>query len=449
MGNSFSSVYNRVFEPLLLGCLFLTVLQTAVPVSVPLHELFLLTCLIAFAFTIRACSAKKLLSGVKGLFYTPSAVVFIIFTIIYISIDAVGLLYSPTLKYALTKYSVIVPMAMLSVLTWCCLTLKADAEAVYCAVTASGIGVSAAAAAIYFLSPERIYLRRISLIADYNQFAQTVFISFIIGIFLLWRSAFSYPCKLIASFIFTVINVTVLMLSGSRRTYLMLIPIGIITVCAIALYISKSCAPVGKTASVICFLSVCASAVLFSLFLCKGFIWFSDSRLNGGGANAEASVADVAESIGGLLENKRVVIWKTALAEALNYEKSDILLGKGSGYESYFYDVTADNSVNRLYPPEIIKPNWMHPHNQFLSDFLSGGLLRLTACITAWCTLGAICVLVTARRFMRGLPLLISAGIVFFNSLISGRYGFIYDKFFWLIAVFAVWELSHIKAGEA
>ncbi len=438
------------FELVYLTCVFFMYFEIAVPLPYSVFKglyagVFLL-------LTLRIVLLRERpWDWVPAYLRSSRALVPVLLMLAYLLWDVAGLWYSPNPSFAAKKYLVILPMLLFLIPTFYYIRSETRLNKLYMTLAFSGISVGLFSLSNYFVY-EFIplpYIRRLSFLADYNRYAQCLFIPFALGCFGIantrfknrhTRTALLFACAAYYALIIT--------LSGSRRTYLALFPaIGILLLYRAFLVARYSVSE--KTAfrrlaagAVLCVL--CAAGVYLGQL---GFERYSDIKYrseleNGGNVGQENTVEEVIDTIssGGLFD-KRLVIWRVAVNEALNYELKDILIGRGSGYDVYLYDITDDKTLAKLYSGFNNKPkNWMSPHNFLLADLLSGGVIRVTISLALVLALISLLFRLFVRRPGRALPLMLAMGFVYFYALISGHYGYAYDKYFYILLAAIVAE---------
>ena len=441
----------RVYNLFLHITLFFMVLEIGMELPFSVFEYpFAITGLLFFILVFRDGwgKAKERICGM-GRRVRASRWMFLLLGI-YILIDAIGILYSPAKDLALTKYAVILPMAGFSVLLLYYCDSREKIQRILLNIGASGTFLALFTLFNYFvveLLPIPYY-RRLSMLTDYNRFASVVFTSFLLLLLLMLDAKLPLIKKYAAIAALALVDCTVLSLSGSRRTYLSLIP-ALVIVAVFHLVRTavrrKKAGPVLKNALAL----VLVAGVVFSFnaaILCS-FQDLSDGKYEAyveetGDPMEENSIETIVDSIGGEgVLSKRAAIWSLALEEASSYSPLEMLVGKGTSYEAYLYDIRSSDALDQLYAGYQPKPQyWMTPHNFLLSDFLSGGFLKLAASLAVWGCIGVILLRLLRRRPGRFLFYATGLAIVFINCMISGRYTYVYDKHFWLFFVLLALE---------
>ncbi len=439
----------QTFEVLYLGCLFLMTFEIAVPLPISLFKGLYIAVFVVLA--LRVTLLREGLSLLLPTTLRKARILLPLFLLLgYIIWDAVGLLYSPDVEYSARKYYVVLPMLLFIIPTLCYAIDEAHLNRLYLTLVWSGAAVLLFSLSNYFVF-EFIplpYIRRLSTIADYNRYAENLFIALALmgyGIIGTNRRSHRRSLMLFAGLVLFAAAITV---SGSRRTYLLMFPAVILLLLYRAFYIARYSDTERTAFARLCFgCGLCALGAAAVFLLQAGFERYSDIKYeqlvdSGGVVNEENSVDAVIDSIsGGGMFEKRAVIWRVAADTALDYDFQDILVGRGSGYDSYLYDHTSDEALATLYKSVEQKPkNWMNPHNFVIADFLNGGLIGILLSLGLAASLFASLWAIFARRPGRALGSLTVAAFVYFGAFISGRYGFVNDKFFYIVLASIVAE---------
>ncbi|MBC8570620.1 O-antigen ligase family protein [Zongyangia hominis] len=366
----------------------------------------------------------------------------ILFLGLYILLDLIGILYSPAKSIALTKYAVVIPMAVFAVLLVYYCDSRAKIDRILLNIGCVGTFLALFTLFNYFVVEilPIPYYRRLSMLTDYNRFASVIFTGFLMLLILLLNSKLPLLKKYAAIFGVSLIDYTVLNLCGSRRTYATLIPAIFIIVCYQLIRTAvreRSTKKILQNAVAMGLVSVIVFS--FNASILKGFEDLSGDKYDAyvaqnGDAMEENSIDTIIDSMGGEgIFSKRYAIWSLALDEAASYSPVEMIVGKGTSYEAHLYDIRTNERLNELYAAYQPKPQyWMTPHNFLLSDFLSGGILKLAASLAVWVSIGWILLRMLRHKTSRSLIYGAALGILLINALISGRYTYIYDKYFWI-----------------
>ena len=85
-------------------------------------------------------------------------------------------------------------------------------------------------------------------------------------------------------------------------------------------------------------------------------------------------------------------------------------------------------------------------HNMLLADLLDGGVIKLAFLLYLIFATAISCILITLKRPFTGLPVGIILAVCMINSLVSNRFGLLYDRYFIFFAALAAIEYQAVKA---
>ncbi|MEG1774281.1 MAG: hypothetical protein RR320_05455, partial [Oscillospiraceae bacterium] len=130
---------------------------------------------------------------------------------------------------------------------------------------------------------------------------------------------------------------------------------------------------------------------------------------------------------------KRRVIWRVAAEELADYRPSELLFGRGGGENIRLYDRDRyAAALDTAYPDRARRQGALSAHNMLLADWLDGGLIKLFAGLGMLAILGER----TLRRLMADpletMPLAVALALCVLNSMISNRFGLLYDRHFFI-----------------
>ena len=92
---------------------------------------------------------------------------------------------------------------------------------------------------------------------------------------------------------------------------------------------------------------------------------------------------------------------------------------------------TDDRELLEAYAPE--SRSLLSAHCFVLADLLNSGLIGAVLGILVWAAIGVRLLKMLLAGEKGTMFFVITLGITFANNLISNRYGFLYDKYFWLL----------------
>lgn len=349
---------------------------------------------------------------------------------IYLIWEVVSVSYSSYPKGISEKYRVVLLMAALSFLF-----LKSDKNSssgierlekimLYAGTAAAVIGVFHAFVPIVY---PVLYGKRISLRVDYNLFSQVILMGMTAGIQLVRKKRFASPF----GFGLILLCAPVIVLSSSRRNTVFLIFILFLTM-ADELFLEKS-EKKKRTAAR-------WTLMLVGVFCITAALQWGLNRQYERLMRREIPIA--LQSAGSALEryepgkkegggSKRKLIWSIAGREYLSFSDSEKIFGKGFGYDRLLYQISSSEELARAYSPESRKN--LSAHCFVLTDLLNGGAIQAVLGISIWIQIGIYLLKMLLKKQEDVMFWVVTLGMVFLNNLISNRYGFLYDKYFWLL----------------
>lgn len=370
----------------------------------------------------------------------------IIFLGVYIGADLVSTFISPFGRLSFPKYKIILVMAYVFVLG---AILSSFSENVRKIITLS-LGLSGAVLGVFVFFNQFVfrlfpiyYALRLSLRRDYNMFS----VAICVGAICLYYYVAKYKPKFLVLFFFSFgISLGIVILSGSRRGFLYGATI-FFAIFILQFFEEKK--EIRK--NLLCFLATCLT--LFSSYFAgkEGLTYFYENFGNEvvteqQGSKGETGFEERLETMakGGFFE-KRFAIWEVAIDEIKKLTPKEMLFGKGSGYDLYIYQKTNSEKLWSLYDKEK-SASALSPHCFLLSDFLSGGILRVVLGEIVVC-FSFLSIASGAKKDKRLFAILfLGLGIVFSSALISGRFGFIYDRCFYLLGFIKAFEGKNEKS---
>lgn len=423
----------RYLSKLFYSTLFFTFFELAAGRSFHLMELSLLLLLGA-----SACSVKFLWGRRERLRPLGDYWLFWGFSL-YLLLDFLGALAPADWQLTFEKYRVVGLMAFLTLLAALLLESREDLDRVFATLAfAAGAAALLAVLGRTGIGPfPSEYDLRLSLRRDYNMFAVTILLGWSGGAFLLLRQGVSAKNRGIL-LLDAILCLPVVLLSGSRRAVLLLIPIGLLVLGA-ALVRGKR---MGRLPSTI-------GNLLLTLGLVAGITLAGGNLLrqlpeqapNPSGGGGETSLADRYETIAeGSFLSKRRILWRISWEEFTGYLPFERMTGRGLGQDVVLYRESDDQELLAAYPqPE--QRNALSAHNFLLSDLLSGGYLKAAAGMLLLLALLVDGLALLQKDPVRALPYGVILGTAALQNAVSGRYGFLYDKWFFLFCLLLLREL--------
>ncbi len=291
-----------------------------------------------------------------------------------------------------------------------------------------------------------LYGRRLSLRLDYNLFSQVVLFGLIAGETLIGARQENILCK--KRLFLWLVCAPAVVLSSSRRNTIFLLCFFVWTVLYTAVKIKKEEADsLGKHSlkAIVSWKSVLQwAAVLMGVIVLTGLMqiyldWQYErmeerARLENREMTgiSDGSALERYEQIAqGGGESKRKIIWSVAIREYADFSLTEKLTGKGFGYDRLLYQKTDDRELLETYAPE--SRSFLSAHCFVLADLLNSGLIGAVLGILVWVAIGVRLLKMLLAGEKGTMFFVITLGITFANNLISNRYGFLYDKYFWLL----------------
>lgn len=405
-------------------------------------------CAVLLATVLMFGIGRFLKSLTAFLLKTKSAV--LISTAVYLSADAVNFFIFGNLALAWQKYRV-VAVLMLLFASLCILRHRPDlTKLVLFAVGLSSAVVSIYTLAYYFLPLRQplYYTARFSMRRDYNMYATQLVTGLIALAFGTIAAKSKKAMAALAAALPVILALTVL--SGSRRV-LIVLPV-VLTVLAAALLIAgmRLFGARRAGAAIGCVLVIAVLTVIETTLFGYGL-----SRINAPGGqtrsiaqapSVETELIERYETIrsSSILE-KRKVIWGIALEALSKYSASELVFGRGGGENILLYDQIT-TPLDEIYPDRQARLGALSAHNMLLADLLDGGVIKLAALLYLIFAAVVSCILITLKRPFTGLPVGMILAVCMINSLVSNRFGLLYDRYFVFFAALAAVEYQAVKA---
>ncbi|WP_312643055.1 O-antigen ligase family protein [Hydrogenoanaerobacterium sp.] len=368
-----------------------------------------------------------------------------VFLLLYLVCDLLGIAYSAMPQLGIEKYKVVVLMLFLSG----CVLVYVDSIQKLRSILWS-LGLAAGVTALFTLVNYLLlhifpipYTLRLTLRRDYNVFATTLLLGFLC-MFYLFITAERTPLVCILFTLDIAVTLIVLYLSASRRVFLMLPLILAFWLCV---FLLRQRSWQGLLAMMA--VTVAAGALFwFGTMAMQGYMQkqynqYGSYGPSGSGGSGEGSAADRYETVSeGNLLTKRQLIWGIAWNEFQSYTFTEKLIGKGFAYDIALYDEVENEQLAKEYEHLEGKKGLLSAHNFVLADLLNGGFIKAALGILLVGSLIWACVVLAFQSFTAAVLYGNALAVVVLNSLVSNRYGLLYDKFFYL---FALLMLLHLR----
>lgn len=399
----------------------------------------------------------KISRDISGIIKTN--IIFWGFLSCYIIFDIISFSYTQDISYALTKYIVAIMMIVFIGMYLVIWAVKQDDikqminRVLFC-LALSGLIISTISIVNYFVEIfPVIYERRLSTIADYNQFSTLIILGFTSGIWYImrtyskWEKRIGSKMLFIVTLLYSVFELSVIYLAGSRRSFIIECASGIVVV-GILIYANIKCK--SKRGKWIAGLIVGTTAGVFIFSACMNNMF--DYVYNSGDSKEELVENDINSTmktiVSGEAGNKRNIVWKIAIDEFKTFSTKEKIIGKGSSYGSDLYDTPKNAEILKrtyasLKDKSIFRKHWMYPHNFLLTDLVTGGIIKLSLDFGIMISL-IVYVLKGIRKNYQFWFAGILTGVSYFSIFLSFPHGILAYKNFW-IGVFIIVLLTNME----
>ena len=423
----------------------------------------------------------------------------------YLLMGVVTLFYANSLSYALTKYIVIVQMLVFGVCVFVYAAERREAGKDALQEIFANICISSVISALlgfygFFSGTRLVYLDRICPIQDYNQYTTILLIGLVCGVCWLLNLKCKKPIRYLAIGVLCCILFPTVFLSGSRRSYVLLI--ALISLLVVYLVVSEVYAfakeksgkklALGLGSILLCVACV-ATATNFLDSAVKNVADIRLKLITGTPTVPTEPTEPITEPtkptteptkpitepikpiteptkpitepevvfpdviipgndleetyqtiVSGSAMGKRKVIWNAALDKIMHTDALRLLVGYGAAYSSDMYDDLSNPEVVKVhnaYGYSATNPagkNWMYVHNLFLQDLLDGGILLLAAQLLVIGLAAAYTIKILIREPLHGAILGVMYGILLVTLFLSSGRGMSSNKLFWLITTMQI-----------
>ena len=375
----------------------------------------------------------------------------------YLSADLAGAVYAPGYALVFQKYKAVGGFGTMALAVLFLGRTRQRLDSLHLALGGAAFVAAVGTVLNYLWSAfyPLFYHLRLSPRADYNMFATALMTGLIAG-----GCTLIYTClpigpglRVACLFVLVAAVVPAIYLSGSRRTYLLLLPVSVLLVFC---YISQDPAykrgretTLHRSSAVllitlVCILGISAGQQLLSQAETHPITGWSGESPGSGGETAAAARYAITDT-GGLF-SKRAVIYEVAIDEIKSFDTARLLFGQGLGANIALYD-RGDPRIARIYPDEAIRTGNLSAHNMFLADLMDGGLVKLIALISLLCAVAWYVLCLFWLDIRRGFIYASALGIAAIGSFVSGRFGLLYDRYFVLLTAMLLMEVTLLRAG--
>lgn len=404
----------KIFILLNIYFMWLEIAMPRLMEKLTFNRLFFILVVISFAtylFLYKCKSNRKLY--IK---YNNRILNIFIMLVLYILFDLIGIVYSPITDISFFRYSLIFSMLVFLLIVYIIFDTKKDIKLIFFTIGISSLTICIATLINYFIlnGVSTSYRGGITMVPDYNVYTSQI----IIGISFLLISIVRLQnsiAKNTAYLFISIISITTLILSGSRRGIIFLV---IISITLIYDYFFN----VRKKSNILSKLNVKKIIVIIiGVFLIGSLITFTYYFVSN--QNNDLIISNKYKTIlSEKLFTSRLVRWTFTLNEFKEFSISSKLIGKGTGYDKFiFFNKYGASTLGSDYP-----------HNMLLTDLLNGGIVKVSILVLLWVQI--LKILLTQYKIkdkMFFMNLIIMCIIIGFNNFISYG-GIIYNKPFWI-----------------
>lgn len=433
----------KSWERLLPLSLFLVLYELAAQSSFYLLELSLVGLALCFLWEERGqlCHPLGMLRELIGLTAPFQAVWLAV--VGYLCWDCVTVCYAALPSGAVEKGRVVLLMLLVAgLILWSTREgTQPKLRRILTAMAAAGVA-AAVVSVLNFGMPvlyPMLYGRRLSLRLDYNQFAQVVLVGLIAGD---WLFSAQGPLEQKRCLLW-LCTAPVIVLSSSRRATVFLL---CFWVWSMAVGWRGAC----SRQRVLEWLGLGLVILGISGLGQRVLDWRYEHL-------TEHPQTMVSDSEGSALQryeartessppSKRRLLWSIAAREYRSGTKIQKLFGHGFGYDILLYRQSRDSQLLAAYLPQ--SRQLLSAHCFLLADLLNGGVVQAALGLILWTAIATGCLRALAKTPEVGWFFGITLGMTAMNNLISNRYGFLYDKFFWLLLVlFSICRRADLSPG--
>lgn len=437
--------YSRIGIALLAAAFFILSYDLATASAGYLPELFVI--IIAVYLTLGLCVRWLKLSRFWK--HLINSKMLTLAALCYLLADIINAACAPAADIVIQKYKVVCGLIIIS-----CAVLFVAFTKSRLDVLLISLGASAAAASVATLLNYRwpvffqmYYHLRLSPRVDYNMFATALTTGLICGgcAIITSRAKISPILRGTALFILASAVLPSIYLSGSRRAFLLFAPVAAM-LCFFYLSESGPIERAGRILSkraaylsfiaVVCFFSVTGAQALMH----SSLVNTAPGKKSYASASAETSALERYQMTDPeLLLSKRSVIYQIALEEIAAYDKRELMLGRGLGANIQLYDRN-DPRILSAYPDDEKRIGNLSAHNMLLADMLDGGAIKVAALLFLLCAAAYEVLMLLWNDVRRGIPYAMALSLAVIGSLVSNRFGLLYDRYFVLLISMLIME---------
>lgn len=390
---------------------------------------------------------------------------------LYLAFDIFSLIWTQDIAFSFRKYASIIPMlVLLAGQALIYFSLEMDLQKAFKRMMAA-LGLMTIVLClwtwmVYFRDQRTAYILRLSLQVDYNQYATSILLGSICGMYTLVSLPGDGIGKAAGLFAFNALTLPVLYLSGSRRTMILLLPV--VAGYFVMLFLVRPKKGRGRLRPGEQFSRfVPALGLVLAIILSFGVVRIyqiqaekvykdmeMDHALQTGKYpfefKKEMTLAAKQDTLSdGSAMAKRSALWKTALAELKGYSPVDWLIGRGGSHHRDLYRKPDHTSL--LYPDGKVpdQPRDLHPHSFILLALLDHGLIGLALSLI----LVAAALILTFKCLKDKMTLTFTALVLYGGVLLAGQaidsiLGIQENRLTWIFIMILVLAISKEPVAE-
>lgn len=391
-------------------------------------------------------------TAIKNTMYPIRRILF--FMALYLAFDLMSLSYTNYPNLAFPKYFTSIFMGIILILSAVYINAR-DCENktnVFLLIFAiSSIVLALTAFGYHFIMGETYFTRRLSLNNNYNKFAFSIMFGFYSALYYLFRAKKNSRFRNLAIIFVSVICISAIYLSGSRRCHFMLkLTLPIIYGCGLIEIIMDYKDDLKNN-----FLNIMEYIISIALIFLMtiGIIWLYNTSTTNFAENISKDNPDIANMLASrdvdtILKDehamdKRDTLWKIARDSFESFDtQQEKIIGRGSSYHFEIYDFEENkNLIEDMYGRTLGTLD-THPHNFLFVYLLNGGYAKV--CITLLTLFSALVFIfkLIKKSTVDTIFLLIFSIILLGDMFLEVRNGLLDYKFLWLMLILFM-SVSH------
>ena len=456
-------IINRIYYIVFNLTLSLTILQYSCPIvsyltKVRFDYLGMLILGIILMINVFTIGIKPFFMKMINILKPAKNMVLII--LFYFVIDSINLIYAQDISFVIDKYLIWAKIGFICIYMFsymCLLETNFARDLSNDIILNIGItgSLSSFISLIGYYSGEFTYTKGIlTPISNQNVFAISILIGYVsLTYYILLNNNLRKINKIVLLSLISWINISVIYLSGSRRTIILLFVLSALFL----FYLLYKAIMMYKNFRSILFSIICLLLVIVLIISHINFFnsftssKFADSRLNI--ADSEIKPANNQKIVGakeyvdtiseGTGLSTRIIIWKASLNWFSSMATTQKIFGGGASYQTdIFNDLEHPiNSEVVTHYEQRLEPNvkqWMWPHNFIFDELLTGGIFKLLIVITTLVLMLAYVIILFRQDINKGIIVLILYFILFSTLMMSAKFGLFGDRNSWLIVSYHI-----------